>query len=205
MKLYGTPPSHFTRKIRVLLYELGLKHDFIVLDKLKEVGPQYFANNPLHQIPVLEDGKEWIIESDTICTYLIEKYGKGQISFIPETEKKWSDHNRLAIINGAMDSGVKLIRAQRSEIPNYMDFVFFKQERGAFDASLAWLESDLGARKEYHPGQTTMLEITLMCLLEWAVFREFLPSLDPYPNLKSFVEFHQNRPMFKETHPGKAV
>lgn len=207
MKLYGTPPSHFTRKVRVLLEELSLPYEFVVLSHLMEVGEEKFAQNPLHQFPVLEDGGLNLIESDLICDYILREYGRKSPLYpmIPDSPSYYLDQKRLAIMNGGMAAGVKLIRAKRSEIPSFEKFTFFRQEREALEASLRWLERDLGNKTTYHAQKFTMLEINLMCFVEWALFREMIPSLENYPNLAHFVHFHKNRPSFERTHPSKGV
>ena len=115
-----TPPSHFTRKVRVLLQELRVPFEFVHLDKLLETGPEKFADNPLHMFPVLEHKGQRLIESDLICDYLIRNFGKGpQLeSFMPEAANECFDRQRLAIMNGGMSAGVTLIRAKRSGIEN---------------------------------------------------------------------------------------
>ena len=205
MKLYGTYPSHFTRKVRILLQELQIPYEFIVITALMDVGAEKFAGNPLHQFPVLEDGAKKLIESDIICEYLIENYGKNSAikTFLPNEENKYADLKRLAIINGVMSSGVKLIRGKRSEIANLEQYPFFRQEKAAALAGLEWLNKDLGHCDSYYLGRLTMLDISLQCLCEWVVFREIIPNLALYPNLNYFVEQNKNRASFALTHPSK--
>ncbi len=97
MKLYGTYPSHFTRKVRIVLAELGIPHEFEVLASLMLTGPEHFAQNPLHQLPILVDGEKNIIESDIICEYLLEKYVDkapiGLKKFIPSPENNFVKNN----------------------------------------------------------------------------------------------------------------
>ncbi len=204
MKLYGTPPSHFTRKVRVVLQELALPFQFLVLDRLLETGEENFAQNPLHQFPVLVDGDRNLIESDLICEYLLQEYGvkNPDLCFFP-TGDLWQHKKRLAIINGGMAAGVKLIRAKRSELS--WDCPFFRQEQAALNASLRWLDKDLGNKNEYTQGQFSLLEISLLCFLEWALFREMIPSLEPHGNLARFAQSHKSRPSFAQTHPSLGV
>jgi len=202
MKLYGTYPSHFCRKVRIVLAELEIKYEFVVLKQIAEVGAEKFAQNPLHQYPVLEDGPLHLIESNIICEYLIETYGKNaSLSYLPKSNQKFEDKKRFAIINGTMDAGVKLIRAKRSEIPNFEKFTMFQQDKEAFRAGMEWLDNDLGKRSIYYPGQFSMLEITLMCLCEWTVFRDVLPNFKDHANLVHFVEENKGRSSFLSTHP----
>ena len=199
MKVYGTYPSHFTRKVRIVLQELQVPYEFSILTNLMAVGEEHFANNPLHQLPILVDGTRKLVESDLICEYLIEKYGREQMSIYPEGDII-AHKQRLAIMNGGMDSGVKIIRGQRNGIS--ADYPFFQQERGALQASLRWLDADLGNKKFYGPiEQLSLLELNLFCFIEWALFREMINTLEPYSNLQSFYQFHKNRPSFVRTHP----
>lgn len=202
MKLFGTPPSHFTRKVRLVLQELKIPYEFIILDKLLETGAEKFANNPLHQYPVLKDNSLHLIESDVICDYLIQNYsGKNPtLEFIPKGPKYWEDSKRLAIMNGGMAAGVKLIRGQRSNIPDLMNYTLFQQERAALDAALLWLENDC-PEKAYHPGMLTILDISLVSFYEWARFREMTKL--PLPHIHDFVENYRER--FAETHPSLGV
>lgn len=60
----------------------------------------WFQLNPLHTIPVLDDGGKIIRDSHAIIPYLADKYGKND-SLYPK------DHYRRAIINQKLhfDSG----------------------------------------------------------------------------------------------------
>lgn len=205
MKLFGTNPSHFTRKVRILLQELQQPYEFVVLKQLMEVGSDKFGGNPLQMFPVLEDGATKLFESDIICEYLCDKYGKASPvnSFLPSAENKYADLKRMAVMNGVMASGVKLIRAMRSEIPNYLEFPFFRQEKAAISEGLEWLDKDLGNRTAYYSGRITMLDIGLMCAAEWVVFRNVISDLSFYPNIVRFVEANKTRPSFASTHPSK--
>lgn len=205
MRIYGTPPSHFTRKVRVLLQELGLPYEFKVFEmsRLGEVGEENFAGNPLHLIPVLDDGAEKIFDSSIICEYLIDRYGAGKeiSSYYPVASEKVRDQKRLIIINGAMSAGVSLIRAKRSGIEAWDDYAFFRQEKAAIAAAQRWLEKELGARTSFYKGRFTMLEISLQCLLEWAAFRGFILPEGEIPNLYAFMRHQARRPSFAGTHP----
>jgi glutathione S-transferase len=202
MKLYGTPPSHFTRKVRVILQELSISHEFLALDRLLETGEEKFAQNPLHQFPVLEDQGRRLIESDLICEYLLKTYGarNPELALLPSGDSM-GHKQRLAMMNGGMAAGVKLIRAKRSGLS--WDCPFFRQEEAALTGSLHWLDQDLGAKTAYEPGKLTLLDISLLCFAEWAVFRELTPLVPK--NIARFVETNRDRPSFAQTHPSREV
>lgn len=203
MQLYGTLPSHFTRKVRVLLQELGLKYELIKFENLMEVGVEKYANNPLHLFPVLVDGNMRLFDSDAICDYLINQHGgtKGWASFFPSAENLIHDRQRLIVMNGGMSAGVTLMRSKRSGIDDVTKHAYLRQEKEAIGGALRWLEKDLGPKLSYYPNRFTMLDITLQCFADWARFRELYSDWASLPNLSRFVEFHEARPSFKATHP----
>ncbi|HEY8278843.1 MAG TPA: glutathione S-transferase family protein [Bdellovibrionota bacterium] len=206
MRLYGTPPSHFTRKVRIVLQELGLPYEFVRFTDLLAVGPDNFAHNPLHHFPVLEHEGLRLIESDLICQYLIKTYGRGKelSSLFPSAENETRDGQTLAMINGGMAAGVVLLRAQRSGLKNLDSVPFFQQERAGLDGSQRWLEQDLAGRTTYYPGRFTYLDVALLCFLEWAAFREFLLPEKEIPGLVKFVRTHESRASARATHPSKS-
>ncbi len=203
MQVFGTPPSHFTRKVRVLLQELGQTYEFVRLQNILAVGAGEFAENPLHLFPVLIDGKNRLFDSDAICEYLVEQYGAGTkiSSFFPAPGNKTHDRQRLVMINGAMSAGVSVIRARRSGVENWKDYPWLRQEMQAITAAAEWLEKDLGAQESYYPGRLTVLDIALQCFLEWAEYREMITDWSTLPCLKSFKERHASRASFACTHP----
>jgi len=203
MQVYGTPPSHFTRKVRVLLQELGVPYEFVKLENILETGAEKFASNPLHLFPVLVDGSNTIFDSDAICEYLVETYGKerGWPSFWPSGDNKTHDRQRLVIINGGMSAGVSVIRARRSGIEDWTKHAFLRQEMEAIGGALRWLENDLGANRSYYPGRFTVIDIALQCFAEWAQFREMHQDWTQLPNLSHFLRAHSSRPSLKATHP----
>lgn len=207
MELYGTAPSPFTRKVAIVLRELGLDYDFKLLTEIASDKQENFANNPLLQLPTLVDGEAKIFDSALICQYLLEKYGseRSALRYLPNPEKKTCDLLRLVVINGGMDAGVKLIRAKRSEIPEFQKFTMFRQEQTALTAALDWLDKDFEmhakGQQTYYPGVFSMLEVSLQCFLDWAPFRQLVPNLDAWPRLKTFNQYHQGRPSFLKTHP----
>ena len=208
MKLYGTVASHFTRKVRVVLHELGLPYEFVVIKDLTDLRASTFAGNDLLQIPILEDGPRRLIESDIICAYLLSQGGKSEaeIAFLPRGGDHFGHLQPLALINGGMAAGAHLMGGRRSEIPDLEKYPYFQQQRSAMLGALNWLDHDLEGRARYQEGTgLSMLEIALVCFADWAVFREMVPSLAEYPHVEAFVAHWRDRPSFQVSHPSVAV
>ena len=205
MQVYGTPPSHFTRKVRVLLQELGQPYEFVKFEvkDLMSVGAEKLADNPLHLFPVLVDGDIRLFDSDAICEYIIDRYGRGKSisSFFPSEENRVHDRQRMVMINGGMSGGVSVIRARRSGVEDWKKHPWLCQEMEAIQGAAAWLERDLAGRSSYYPGQLTMMDITLQCFLEWSEFREMITDWSSLPGLVAFKSGWASRASFRATHP----
>jgi glutathione S-transferase len=74
MKIYDFPLSPNCRKVRAIVYELGLKPEFVPVHLFK--GEQHEASvlalNPNARVPILVDGDFVLWESNAIATYLAE-------------------------------------------------------------------------------------------------------------------------------------
>ena len=88
MQLYYAPTSPFSRKVRVILRELGLEKQIseILIDPWTDEALR--AHNPLSKVPtlILEDGMA-VFESAVICDYLDQLAKSRGISegVIPES------------------------------------------------------------------------------------------------------------------------
>jgi glutathione S-transferase len=67
MKLHGTPLSHFTRKIRILLDELDVPFEMVWAPGVLADGTAAFGDNPLMRVPTLVDGAVTVIDSEHIA------------------------------------------------------------------------------------------------------------------------------------------
>ena len=73
LKLYYSPNSPWSRKVRIVLHEKGV--DFVGDAQKEHRDPKSFGStNPMLRVPVLEDGPISLFESDLIIEYLLEKY-----------------------------------------------------------------------------------------------------------------------------------
>lgn len=192
MKLFGTAPSPFTRKVRIVLAESGNRYEFVPLTQVQETGSEKFAGNPLHMYPVLElDDGQRIFDSAAICDWLLAGAASETL-----------DRRQVqVVINGVMDAGVKIIRARRSEIPDFDRYVMFRQERAAILEGLRWLEKR--AQAGVFAGPFSLLQINLLCLMDWAEFRELVPGYKEYPALQGVRAEWSERPSVAQTHPAK--
>jgi glutathione S-transferase len=72
MKIYDFAASPNARKVRGVVYELGITPELVTVNILKGETrtPEFLAKNPNGRMPVLEDGDFVLWESNAIITYL---------------------------------------------------------------------------------------------------------------------------------------
>ena len=100
LRLFATPLSHFARKVRILLAELELDHELVWTENLLSEDPADFGGNPILRIPTLVDGDTWVVESDQIARYLVERHDPADRFGVLALDV--AQRNTLASINAAM-------------------------------------------------------------------------------------------------------
>jgi glutathione S-transferase len=180
MKLYGTPLSHFTRKTRILLDLYHVPYQFHDVGNVAEGTLETYAGNPLLKVPVLVDDTRWLIESDHIANYIVQKvdptdrYGVGTHDL--ETL------NMRAVLNGMMIEEVKFILARRTGVP-VETYSFFEDARETVANGLQWLEQNAHWFNAKNPGYK---EFHLVCAWEHLAYYELLAM--PQVQLKNIVK-----------------
>jgi glutathione S-transferase len=114
LRLVGTPLSHFTRKIRILLAEFGVSFEFDRSPGVLSPPGAAYGDNPLLRVPTLFHGPLTLIESDHIARYVVAQFDPTD-RFGVRSEHV-DDLNRLAVVNGIMNNEVVLILAKRARL-----------------------------------------------------------------------------------------
>lgn len=138
MKLYMTPLSHFSRKIRVIAGVFGLQMEYVDVGPVAAIGLEKFANNPLMGVPVLTAENLWLVDSENIAAYLLKKYDPHNT--LKYFSNNLADLNARAIMNGTMANDVKIVQGTRSHIPVY-EYPYFQKAKESILCSLEWLNS----------------------------------------------------------------
>ncbi len=180
MKLYLTKLSHFSRKVRLILDLYSVPYEVIDIGNVADSDQLNFAGNPLMSVPVLEDGKHWLIESDHIAVYLSQKLDSNNRYKI--LTRELSVLNARAVLNGIMSSEVKYILAKRTQVP-VEQYSYFAKCLKVIDQGLAWLES----RSElFTPEYISYLDLHLVCVWDHLQYYELL-DMNRFAALKEIV------------------
>jgi glutathione S-transferase len=194
-ELYGTPLSHFTRKIRVLLAELGVDFDFVRTPGVLAVSAGQYGDNPLLRVPTLVHAGDTVFESDHIARYVARTFDpEDRLGVLRE---RVLDANRLAVVNGIMDNEVVLILAKRGGLTDLDSVAYFRKLATAIDSSLAWLD----AHTEPDDPEFAYGDIATICMWQHLTHYKTVRTLEPYGRVAARVARFADRPSVASTTP----
>jgi glutathione S-transferase len=95
MKLYNFAFSPNSRKVRAVIYELGLDVELVTVDLIRggNRAPEFLAINPNGKAPVLEDGDFVLWESNAIIAYLATK-NRAKVDLCPAEPRERAEVDR---------------------------------------------------------------------------------------------------------------
>ena len=146
MRLFGTPGSPFVRKVRIVLEEKRIPHEYII-ERPSAPGSRVPQFNPLGKIPVLvlDDGRA-IYDSAVIVEYLDAVSGEPKL--IPaELERRIEVRRWEALGDGIADATVAINHEYREPQDKQHPAAWFDKQRLKIDRGLATMEHDLGSRE----------------------------------------------------------
>ena len=201
MKLLGSAPSPYTRKVRIVLAEKKVECDFEVADVLPPENPVN-AINPLGKVPtlVLDDGTA-LFDSRVIVEFLDGVSPLARL--IPDDNRDRVAVRRWeALADGALDAGL-LIRYESLRPKKEQSAAWTDKQTGKLKRSLAMIAAELGDRPWCHGERYSLADIAVGCCLGWVEFRK-PAGIDwraGYPNLDRYYEKLMDRPAFADTAP----
>jgi glutathione S-transferase len=195
VKLHGTPLSHFTRKVRIVLAELELPFEMVWARSVLAATPDAYADNPLMRVPALVDGDELVIDSDHIARYLVSRFDPSDRLGV--LGGRVADLNALAVLDGIMDNEVVLILAKRGGVADLDSIAYFRKLSSAIDCGLAWLDERIAPDRESFDYR----DITLICLWQHLLHYKLVGGLDRYSRIAARVARFAERPSVAASTP----
>ncbi|KAJ8979580.1 hypothetical protein NQ317_019155 [Molorchus minor] len=109
-KIYGTKGSPAVRATLMTVKALGIEveRDEVNIAKGEQFLPSFLKLNPLHTIPVLEEGNFVLWDSHAVNTYLADKYGKDDSLYPKHLEKRAAVDSRLYFNCGVLFPSFRL-------------------------------------------------------------------------------------------------
>ncbi len=204
MKLLGSVPSPYTRKVRIVLAEKKIDCDFEVADVLPSENPVN-ALNPLGKVPtlLLDDGTA-LFDSRVIVEFLDSVSPISRL--IPDDNRERVAVRRWeALADGSLDAGL-LIRYESLRPKKEQSTDWTAKQVGKLKRGLAMIAAELGDKPWCHGDRYTLADIAVGCCLGWVAFRKpgAVEWRTEYPNLDRFYDKLMERPAFADTAPPKA-
>ncbi|MGE5658969.1 MAG: glutathione binding-like protein [Actinomycetota bacterium] len=179
------------RKASIMLEEVGLSYNVHVIDirKNDQFTPEYVAINPNSKIPAIIDQETGItvFESGAILMYLAEKTGK----FLPTDPKsRYQAIEWLMFQMGGVGPMFGQLNHFKRFAPEKIPYAIERYEKETLRL-YSVLDAQL-VKNEYICGDYSIADIATY---PWVAIYEFQGlTLDPYPNLKRWVETVEQRP-----------
>jgi len=200
MKLVGSLTSPYVRKVRVLLAEKQLAHEFLEESAwtAQTTVPRY---NPLNKVPalVLDDGNS-IYDSAVITEYLDALPGRR---FLPAGgSERAVARCHEALGDGLADAGVTIFLERKREAAR-QDPGWIARQADKVNAAVAALAQGLGGKPFLDGAELGLGDIACGCALFWIEFR-LKADFDwraRNPALAAWAQRLEARPSFASTVP----
>lgn len=180
-RLYDFARSGNCHKIRMMLSILGLDCEIVPVDLLAgaQMDAEFLKLNPLHKVPVLDDGGFVLRDSAAILVYLARKYGSAD--WYPQDAEgmgevqKWLSFSVHEIASAFLPARAIVIFGREGDLEAV--------EALSRDA-LAILEDHLQENDWLACGRPTIADIA--CYPYAALLEEGRLSLAPYPAIRAW-------------------
>jgi glutathione S-transferase len=201
MRLLGTSGSPYVRKVRLVLEEKHIPHEFVIArPSLPESRVAEF--NPLGKIPVLvrDDGRA-LYDSPVIVEYLDGLVPEPRLipqSFEGRIEvKRWE-----ALGDGVADAAVDISHDYREPEGKRKSVEWYEKQQLKIERGLATMSQDLGQRRFCFGDSFTLADIAAGYALGY--LDQALPRVEwrsRFGNLHELAERLAQRDSFKKTVP----
>jgi len=199
MQLFYSPTSPYTRKVMVVLHEVGLLDDVALLPSggsPLDSTNMPVAQNPLGKVPtLLRDDGPAIYDSRVICRYLDDRAKAG---LYPQA-RLWETLTLEATADGIMDAALLMVYEDRlrdapQKSQDWVEGQWLKIERALDALSERWLS--------HLAGPLDMGQIALGCALGYLDFRHANRSwCNAHPALSEWYQGFASRPSIHATVP----
>ncbi|MBW7876405.1 MAG: glutathione S-transferase N-terminal domain-containing protein [Candidatus Cloacimonetes bacterium] len=201
MQLYGTKSSPFVRKVRVILYELGLDSQVTFIHAHPFVSTELLEINPLGKIPALKIGDGAIlINSPLICEYLISLIPESTL--LPkESKDRFGVLTLQAMADGLLDIAVALTMEKRRPPHLILEDNIQRHKQNILN-TIHWLEGlpDNSCLCPAPDEEINLGSLSLACALLYLDFRHNdLHWRESAPGLHKWLTHISNRQSLKET------
>jgi glutathione S-transferase len=199
MKLLGTSTSPYVRKVRLVLLEKNIPHDYLI-DAPREPGSQVARANPLGRIPaLLLDDDTCVFDSPVIAEYADTLNDTPVLIPCGDALARMRVKRWEALADGIMDSAV-VVRTERIRPEAKQEPDTIARHNDAIGRALAYAAELLGEREWCEGTAITLADLALTSALIYLDLRQ--PERDwraVHPNLAAWFARLSARPSVRAT------
>lgn len=191
IELYDYERSGNCHKVRLMLSLLGLEYRriFVDLDNGEHKSPEFVKLNPIGEVPVFKDGDLILRDSQATLVYLARRYGDE--TWLPlEPEPLSRVMEWLSTAANDIRQGPEF--ARRYHQFNIAIDVELATRRAAKIMSV--MDNDLSDKNWLAGENVTVADIA--CFPYIALAPEGKISLDPYPNIRAWIDRIKQLPKY---------
>ena len=194
--LYGTTTSPYVRRVRVIAQELGVEVKLV--NAFDDDGQaQMRTVNPIWKVPTATIGELSMLDSGTICEYLLSNHGPEPLARFHGDNIH--ERNLLTVIDGALDSLINGFYLARDGVTTDASAYARKQQERARSA-MSWLEQWATGPWLSQVHQLGLSEIAMVTTLDWMRFRNTY-DVSAHPKLVELADHWAQRESFSSTAP----
>lgn len=196
IKLYHSPASTNSRKVRIALIEKGLEFERVPIDlaKKEQKSPEYLKIHPFGQVPALDDEGFIVYDSTVINEYLEDEY-----PYPPLMPKDSDGRARARLMEDFRDNHfniafIRIFREMRGKPEAERDPKAIDAAKAEIANYLERLDRELQG-KEYLAGEFSLADIAFMANLD--LLEKFEIQVDPKNrNVIAWIARLKARPSF---------
>jgi glutathione S-transferase len=194
MKLLGSNTSPYARKVRLVLLEKNIPHEFII-DPPREPGSLSARVNPLARIPALIlDDETCVFDSPVIAEYADTLNDNPVLIPRDNMQSRMRVRRWEALADGIVDSAV-VVRSERIRPPEKQEDDNIRRNNDAISRALAFAAEQLGSKEWCEGNAISLADLALVSALIYLDLRQ--PERDwrsRHPNLaKWFVKMGERQ------------
>lgn len=177
MKLYYSPTSPYSRKVRILAASYGLDVEILTTNPLED-DPEFLKVNPLAKVPALIMNGRAIFDSPVIAEYILREAGVDRTSdaYLKQLEIQ-------AFCDGITDAAVATVMEDR-RVDAEKSGMWLARWDNAIDRCLAVLEQEIDeVAREW-----SLASIAAATTLDYLCFR--LPTINWQAKYPACAKFH---------------
>lgn len=140
MKLYFSPPSPFSRKVRIVAAATGRDLELVVTDTLDPSDP-IRAKNPLGKIPALERDDGFVVFDSAVIGDYLDALAGGGVVVPADPEGRVRVKTLEALADGLTDACILQVYETRLRAAHERSENFLEHQRGKVLRALAALEA----------------------------------------------------------------